>query len=339
MAEIIEKQGPDWKIAELYEKAWEIVKKNKVLWIFGAATAGLASNFNTSNFRSSDTDSLQKIFQPGNSQPDSNQLTQVLGTATNNQSFDNFLSLFSTIPPYVYAILAVEIALALIAWIFFGVLKGAWGEGLLIAGSQAGAEGKKVTIQESSETVLPHLRPLIWLKVVPALVVFLGAFGVFGLLGIGMALGPTPVKIVVGIVMIVAFLALLWVFIYLTLSQIWAQRKVIFENMEGKEALFQSYRISRKKNGAMILLGLVNAILGFMAVLIPLGIVFLLGYLFFKIGVFENGDLIPVLVVLAAPLLLASVVGLMLIGGILNAFKAAVWTLAYNKIKGKYEGK
>ena len=42
---------------------------------------------------------------------------------------------------------------------------------------------------------------------------------------------------------------------------------------------------------------------------------------------------------IGAILVIPMVIAMTLIGGIINAFKAVIWSIAYNNIRGKYDGK
>lgn len=324
----------DWQIGKLYEKAWEIIKKNKVLWIFGAAIAGIGSSYSSSNFQSDDFKFFEKIFQQDSVPTNPGQLTQVLG-ATTDSSFGQILTqLTANIPSYFYFLLSIEVLAVVGVMLFFGILKSAWTTGGLISGTYLASEGKSVTIRDSSEKTFPHLRSLIWLQIVPSLVVFGGAVLAFGILTLVITLGPTPLKIIFGLLAVVGFIALLYILVFLFFSQIWAPRKVIIDQDPAKKALFSSYKIAKKKFWAMALLALVNSILGFIVVMVPLmliGVIFALGFLGFR------GNFNPVVILPLLPIIPVFIFGFLLLSGILTAFKATVWTLAYQKIRGKYD--
>lgn len=326
-------QNPDWTISQLYEKAWELVKKNRVLWVFGMAMAGLgfgsSSNF---NFDSADLESIKKIFNaPGKEQG----AEQVWGVASSNLSL-LVSQIFSLIPPFFYIIFTLEIVILIIMWIVLSLISSAWTNASLISGIQTAFDGQTPTIRDSSERAFPKIKPLIWLQIVPVLVFIIISILVFGILGLGLALGPDFLKIIFGISLFITVILFVYAAIMLLLTQIWAPREVVLNQKSGRNALASGYKMAKKKRGAMLLLGLVNTILSGIIIGIPLMLIFglLLGRTFSFSG---NQNLGIVLLVFGGLLMLVFIFGGLIVSGILTAFKAAVWTIAYNNIKGKYD--
>ncbi len=328
---VIEK--PDWMIEELYRKAWQIVKSNKMLWVFGVAIgAGTSFNYNNS-LDKSDTEWLQKLFE-GNPQQ-GQELTHVLGTATSTT--DGMISqLFSAVPPYLWIILVLEFLLLVISGIFISLIYKSWATGALLENVDRCIKGGKAAINEASEKAFKVLKPLLWLEIIPSLILTLAS--VIGLIvfAAGIVFAPNILKVIFILLMIgfVFFLAYAW--IMLTASLIWATRKVVTENKPAKEALSLGYNIAKKKFWAILLLGLVNNIL--IVIVFGIPIVVLIGIIIGGIiaGISMKGLGIAIFII-AGLLFLALIIGLTVAGGILNAFKASVWSLAYNNIKGKYE--
>src|SRR5207253_2789838 len=103
-----------------------------------------------------------------------------------------------------------------------------------------------------------------------------------------------------------------------------------------KTALYHGYKISKRKFWSMLLLGLVNFILGMIILGLPLLLIsaIVLGGIF---GIQAGYGLGIMLTGIGVILLIAFIFGSIFLSGILTAFKATIWTIAYNNIKGKYE--
>lgn len=334
----MDSNSPDWEISKLYTRAFEVVKKNKLLWVLGLAAAGGGFNFRSgSNFGS---DSFDKIFPnstpvPG-TQPPPESFNNVLGAATSSPFLESIKNIFSSVPFYFYLLLGLEFLTLIVLSLIINIIYSAWSEGLLIQSSMDGAENKKVAIESASQKVFGKLKPLIWLQIVPGLIFTLVVIITIVVLSILFAILPGAAKAIPGILTLIAIGAGIYWALHLALIQIWAPRQVLFENKKSREAFFSGLKLSRKKFWASILLAFVNNILAIFVIGIPIAVLFGLG-----VGGFFVGKLTPALGILlaliAVPVFLAALVGFMLLSGALNSFKATVWTLAYQQIKGKYD--
>ncbi len=323
---------PDWTISELYNKSWKIVKNNPVLWIFGLAV-GAGGGLNFSNVdRIFDSDTKNSLPATPSFQNFTNGQSDVLGTS----AAAPWTSFFSQIPIGIWITLGIELVALVVFTTIVVIISSAWANGSLINGIDSALSGKKATIRESSEKSFKSLKPLAWLTFVPGIVLTLVASLVLGTLAAFTAFVPSAIKVILIIVIILLGLITLYFLIYIALSQIWALRMVVLDGKGGKEALFAGYRVAKKKTWSMIGLGLVNTIASIMVVLVPIAI---LGLLFF--GGFMLAKSVTVLstilITLAFTLGIIALVGLVLLGGIITAFKASAWTIAYKNIQGKYE--
>lgn len=329
----------DWTIGELYNQSWSLVKKHKVLWLFGMAVAAFSGGgFNFSNFSNFsglggsenkeapvdqlNLDSLDSI--PG-----------VLGSQTSALT-DTFSSLFSGVPVVVWVFLFLQIiVLVFLGW-FISLIARSWSTAGLIQAIQLGLEEKNISIKDASAKAFASIKPLALLFFIPGLLFFISFLALFGILALGFALTTGVLKVVVVVLLIFASLALIYFWIYLTLSQIWAQRQIVLDQKQWREALFSGYRISRRKKWSMLLLGLVNMIFSSFLVLIPVLILAMVG-----ISGFALKDSLPALgwslLGVAGLLVITFIFAYTLLSGILTAFKATIWTIAYHKIRGKYD--
>lgn len=335
---IPQENKPDWVIGDLYRQAWEIIKKHKVLWIFGmAAGAGVSLN----NFRSSfDNADFSKFFEKFNgTEQTGSEINNVLGSSTSYLT-QTFFHLFSSTPLSFYIILGIEFLFLIAIGIAINIIYSSWATGSLLAGIQTAIEGDKPTIKDSSEKAIRRIKPLIWLSIVPISILGLSTIGIFSILSLGLIFLEGSIKglfifllAIGGIIFIIAMFVLL-------LTQIWAQRQVIIDGKNGKDALFAGFQIVRKKFWAMLLLGIVNNVLILIVIGIPIGIIiglFAGGLFTFKHFNTDYSSLVLILVPFVITIVILFVFLAPILGGIINAFKATVWSLAYNNIKGKYD--
>lgn len=334
----MDEKKADWEISDLYSQSWQIIKKCKLLWILGVAAASGGYNFsNFSNFRSAD---FNKIFNNPNNQELPQKATQVLGAATSTPFMESIKGIFSTIPVYFYFILGAEVLILILIGLVISIIYSAWAQGMLIQATDTAADDKDPTIADSSPKVIPHLGSLVWLKVIPSLILILALVIGLAVVIFGLALGNIVIKVIFGILGIVALGAFIYWMIMLSLTQIWAPRQVVLDGKFGQAALLSSFKLVKKKFWSMILIGLVNILLTgtiMVAIILAIGVVgvilVLIGFLLGK----AVPTLIPSLVIIALVITIPILIGLILLGGIAESFKATVWTLAYRKIRGKYD--
>jgi hypothetical protein len=324
---------PDWNIPELYFKAWEVVKKNKILWVLGAAAAsGAGYNFRSSNFDSND---FQKLFSPNTSNTPE-KISQVLGASTNKPFTDAILNIFMSVPLNIYLLAGLEFLLLIILGLATYTIYQAWSQGMLIQAAATTLANKQATLAETGSKVLPKLKQLLWIFIVPSLILTLAIFVSIFILVLGTAFAPGVTKILFIILAVVAIGAAIYWAIDLSLSLIWAPREIILNHKNGWESLIAGIRITRKKIWPALLLGAANNILAFIVFLIPLLIIGALVAAGVVVGI-KSPASIPVLVVGGIFIGLPVLVGFTLLTGIMGGFKAVVWTDAYLKIKGKYD--
>lgn len=325
----------DWEISDLYQRTWRIIKQNKVLWIFGAALGGLSSsgNFNSSSdFNSED---FRKLFNQTPQQQE--QVNQVLGAST-NYFYQHIQDIFTQIPLYLYLLIGIEVFLGILFTVILLVVYKSWADASLLSATNQAGEDQKPTIASASEPAFKALKSFVWLDIVPSLVIFVVFVLSMALITSGLVFGNLPIKILSGIGIVVMIILSVYALIYLTLTLTWAKRQVIDEGKSAKLALSDGYKVAKKKYWASILLGLVNNIAAGIAFFVPI-IVFIL---LFAGGVLlatasKNPTLNILLITLGGIAMLALIIIITVLTGVTTAFKATVWTLAYKKIKGKYD--
>lgn len=337
-------RSPDWTIDELYRKSWQIVKNNRILWIFAAAIGGGFSLNSSYNFGPQDISGLQKLFE-NKSLPETDKIN-VLGVATNS-FLDTLAYIFSAVPFWFYLLFAVELIFLIIMGVFISIVYKAWANGALLANIEICINGGKASIREGSEKAFSLIRSLIILRLIPW--VFSVVASLLGLLvvliliiasGMNLFASSFPTLNGTQTIFFVIFITTLAIaaiisYIMLTLVLIWAPRIVVMEKKSVRQALVSGFKIARKKLGSMLLLGLVNSILTAFIFFLPLAVVVGIIIAGILIGI-KNEQLIVILIIFGSLFVLTLIVAFTLGTAILNAFKATVWSLAYTKIKEKY---
>lgn len=336
--EPLEKPKKDWKISELYKQSWQIIKNNKVLWLFGMAAASLFSNYNfrgsstSNNSSSGPINNLQSAYTNLSKTYSPSEIYQLTGASTNPFVL-TLQQIAHAVPITTYILLAVGILLLVLMGAVLRIAYSSWATGALISGIQTALSNQKAVIAGSSTQALPKIKPLVWLKIVPNL-----AFGLFsGLLLFLLFLGilSKAATAFFGILFFIAVIAVIVGFSFLLFAQIWAQRRVIIDNKSGQEAIFSGIKIAKKKFWPMAGLTIVNGILSFAVMFIPIlliGIVAVTGYL----NLTHNHALAINLFVIAGIVFLLFILSFVIVNGILNAFFNTVWTIAYNKIRSQF---
>ncbi len=330
------KSKKDWEISDLYSKSWQIVKNHKVTWIFGAAVAATAagsSNFNSSS--SGDSESLQKLFNGGLPEASSSaEMSKVLG-----ESINPFQQLFSEIiqriPVYYYFILAGEILFMILLAIIITIIYRAWAHASLIASVDSAYKHNKTSISQASEAGFKHFKSFIWLDIVPGIALFLISMIFFIAIVLGFMTGNTIVMILTGLIALVGGIFLIYYAILVSIGIIWGYREVAISNQNAKQAFLNGFKIAKHKKGASLVLGVINNLSITLIMMIPI---------FILIGMAISGliyygatkQISYILIGLGFTAVIILIPLLIIIGAIAQAFKAAVWTIAYDKIKGKY---
>lgn len=321
---------PDWTISELYEKAWDLLKKHKILWIFGAATA--AVSYGGSSYHSNSS-SFQNL--PSSTGSTQTSISQVLGVATSTPFSDTLVHIFTSVPITLYLLLGLAIIVLMVTYFVIILIYSAWTSAALIQSIQTASRNQRPTIEDSSLKALPAIKPLIWLNVVPILVLILAAGIYFMLTILGASLSSSFIKVLMILLIVAGAVAFIIALVYLTLALIWAARKVVLDGSKAYPALKSGFEITKRKFWSSILLGIVNLVLSFIIAL-PLGLLFesLAGGGLDSAFSHANNIFLPAI---AFIFFLAAYFVYSLVLGLLTAFKAAVWTLAYQKIRGKYD--
>lgn len=327
----------DWAIEDLYRRAWHIVKNNKVLWIFAAAigsSMGFNGSFNNSfNFDGQDYDRLQHFFQNDPSiGPDK---LSVLGAATS--SLPNLFSrLISPVNIGLLVILILEFILLMFIGLIITLTYQAFANGALLESIQTCIKGTKANITDSSNAAFGYIKRLLFIQIIPGFIAAL-AFGtgfIISILGIALSDGMIRGYFILAVIALIVISIIS--FIMLTLILIWASRIVVVEKTGALESLSKAFLLAKKKFWSSLLLGIVNSILTGILTLIPIFILFAVVIGGLLIAWQVEALRIP-LAIFSVPLFLSVIILLTVAMAVLHAFKATIWSLAYDKIKNKYD--
>ncbi len=313
-----------WSIKTFYKEAWQIVKTHKVLWLFGIA-AGTSSSLNFSDIP------FEKLFQ----QTPKSESNSVLGSST-SVIFDNLSYLFSAVPLWVYVLLALEVIILLVIMIGLAIVLQNWSTASLLLGISDAIHKRAVSIKTLSERAFLNLVSLIKITVVPFFL--LGAFFllVFVLLLLGLTIAGSAVKSLLGLLVVLATIAFLIAVLLLTMTIIWAVRFVVIDHMSPKAALSHGFTLVKAHFWLMLGLGIVNILTSMLVFVVPVAI--LIGIIALGVISLEtNRSLGGSILGIGGTLFVVFILAIQLLSGVLTAFKATVWSLAYHVVHKKHD--
>ncbi len=245
---------PDY--TKIIKASFELVKKNKWLWLFGAL-AGSTSGTNYNSFRS--------VFEnnPGKNETFYTGLNNIpeTGAEAMNEASDIFLQWVRSVPAEKWVLAVVSGVLLFI--IIFAVLLVIqnWSKGALIKGIDDSLRGKKCELKTLSENGNLYLAELIRLSLIIA-----------GFILASVILVPLSWILIYIIVQQNTFLSVIWVIagaieavilfigtIFISsFVSIYSQRLIVLNNMKAKEAFIAGVSASRKAFLTSLLMGAIN---------------------------------------------------------------------------------
>ena len=310
----------NFNFGEVLTRAWQIIWKHKVLWIFGIlASCGRSSgNFN-SNSRS--------------------------GSGGNGAGFTpphQLLPLFQWIENHVTQFIAITIAVVCVIWIIVAFLSTIGKIGLIHGTAQAeGGAGRLIFGQLFSEST-PYFWRMFGLSLIlaiPLLIVFVGLVAGIAVFAVSVSGGND--RNAIGFVAMVPVLigcVCLLIPVMFVLGMIFsqAQRAIVLEELAVMPAISRGWEVFRNNLGPIILMAIILAVIGFvvgLAIAIPILIIVVPAAFAFAIGNAQN----------STPLILAGVCFclylpvLLVANGVLTAYAESAWTLTYMRLTRKPE--
>jgi small-conductance mechanosensitive channel len=285
-------------------RAWQIIWKHKVLWIFGIlASCSGGSNYGT-NFRSS----YQRDLTP---------------------EMQNF---FNQIPQWeIWLLVAIVVAVILVL-VVLAIFLGTVGRIGLIRGTQE-AEGGRTTLIFSDlfNGSLPYFWRVFGLNLLAGLAVFI-IFSIVIVVGIFGAVITFGLGVLCLIPLICLMVPLGWL-IGVVIEQ--ANIAIVLEDLGIVQGVERGWDVFKKNLGAMIVMALILLVISLLAgFLIGLPLVAIVGPVFIAMvsgsqGVAQGGFL------LAGLCLVAWIPVAIVLNGVLQSYVKTAWTLTYMRLTGK----
>lgn len=333
-------QKDPWNIGDIYHQAFQIAKKYPVLWWFALATAaGSSANSNIRLPSDNSMSGIQELLKHTDKQS-ALPLAKVLGAAT-GPTADLFSQIFQAIPWYFYAILVFELLIAFLLVIVTSLIYQAWAQASLLQGIEASIKHEEPTMEQSSEKAFPLIKSFIWLHLVPPLGFILLSLPLFGMLVFLFVIVPGNLKILIGLLFVLAIFAWVISLLFLAMTSIWAPRKVVVDQLSAQEAFTHALSLAKMKFWKTLLYGICNNLvaIGINLLFIVGPIIVFLIAIFFGPAFFEKlpPAIMVILITVAVMLFIVWIIAMMVVEGIVTTFKAAVWSIAFHKLRRTHE--
>lgn len=310
----------NFNFGEVLGRAWQIVWKHKILWVFGI----LAScNANRGSFNFNNSMNYQE--DAGNLPP------QVLEQL--NQAVENIIP--------IIAILVAVFCLIVILSVFLGTV----GRIGLIRGTTAVEDGTEhLAFGQLFRESLPFFWRSFWLWILVGLPFFFLALLMLGLVAVGMIalftngaqdtalvglLGMLPVLLICSC--IIGLLS--WV---VSLIGQQAQNAIVVDGLGTLPSLSRGWEVFKKNLGPIFVMAIILAVIGFavgLVIAIPVLMIVFPTMMAFFIG---QGESMTPLILLGLCMLVFIPVSLV-INGIFSSYYEAAWTLTYLRLTRKPE--
>lgn len=307
----------NFNFGEVLTKAWQIIWKHKVLWVFGIL-AGCGRGSGGGNSGGGGGNSGFNIQGP-NLPP---QVTHW----------------FQMIEQNIQTFVAIAIALICVIWIITIFLNTAGKVGLIRGASLADAGEENLIFGQLFSESMPYFWRVLGLTLILALPVFIlvvgvAAFVIFAIVGVAASGSGNESLTVLGIIPLMIGCVCLLIPVMFVLRMIFrqAERAVVLEDMAVLPSISRGWEIFRANLGPIIIMAIILAILGFVAGLIisiPILLVVFPTVFAFAMG---QGETYSPLIFLGVCLCIYIPVALVL-QGIATAYVESAWTLTYMRI-------
>ena len=311
----------NFNFGEVLTRAWQIVWKHKVLWVFGIlASCGRSSgNFN-SNSRGGG----------GGNGSGANLPPQVL-------------QLLQWVEGHMAQFIAIMVAVLCVIWIIVAFLSTIGKIGLIRGTWQAEGGSEKLIFGQLFSESTPYFWRMFGLSVVlaiPSLIVFVVLFAGLILFAISASGGNNnngAIGFLASVPLLIGCICLL-IPVMFVIGMIFRQseRAIVLEELGVMPAISRGWEIFRANLGPIILMTIILAVIGFvvgLAIAIPVIIIVVPAAFAYAIGNAQNSTtliLVGVCFCLYLPVLL-------LANGILTAYAESTWTLTYMRLTHKPE--
>jgi hypothetical protein len=299
----------------ILRRAWQITWKNKALWLLGilAGCGSGGSNFNfQNNFRTGDTPG----GQPGGFPPELQRIFDRLDP--------------NTVTAVVIGLICVAILLAIIV-----TALGVIGRGGLIGGVQlANAQGR-VSFGEGWRIGLKHFWTLFIIGLAVGVITFLAA-----VLTIVPGAAFTALTFGLGGLCLLPLICVLSILaVLLGVVAYFAQIAAVVENLSVMDAVRRAWDIIKANLGSIFVLGLILFVINFVvSLVIGLPLVAIVVPAMFGVFAAASGEAPEAgnaALLIAGLCFVAYLPILLVLGGIVQAWVTAAWTLAYEQLTGR----
>ncbi len=296
-------------IGYVLTRAWQIIWKHKVLWVFGILAGCTGNGGGGNNFRSS--------FQ-----------------GEMPQQYQQFFQPFQNIPQWQVALLIGLAILVVLVLLVLAIFLSTIGRVGLIRGTQQVEGGAaSVTFGELFSGSMPYFWRVFGLGLlVGLLVLVVGAvFAVLAVAGVAVTLG-------LGLLCLIPLLCVLvpviW-FVSVIVEQ--ASIAIVLENLGIMDGLRRGWEVVRANLGTMIIMALILVLgvgtIGGIIISLPILVIVVPAVIAVALG---NGQQVPgVGLLLAGLCFIAYLPVYLLLNGILRSYVESAWTLTFMRLAGK----
>lgn len=319
---------------QILRRSWEMVKKEKIFWVFGVilSTFTYGYNFNSSNYSN-----ISEFFKNREKLPETGEkLSQVLGAATRNPT-EFFSSVISSIPATFWLALGLGLLVFIIFNLILGIFIRNWSTGALFGLANVAQKNSNLSLKYGSDYGRKTWINLFLSGLVISIMIFIPLL-------IGLIIFILPLVLINNIILQIIFGFILFIFVLLfciisifsTIWQIFAKITICTENLNFSESLKFSFKLSKKFFFDGLLMGIINQGVGCLSgcvfgcvnifILATLGSV---TFLSFKISKIFGSIFLIFAVGLGLIIILVNIV----IQGIVKAVTTTNWILFYEELR------
>ncbi len=308
----------NFNFGEVLTRAWQIIWKHKVLWIFGIlASCGRGGGGNSgsggkNNFNGSSPNLPPQVMQ-----------------------------WFQWIQEHLTQFIVITVALLCIIWMLAAFLSAIGKIGLIRGTSQAEGGAKSLIFGQLFSESTPYFWRIFGLSLILGLpiLIFVGVLAVGGLVlgisamsGSGAATGLGALTMVPLMLGCVCLLVPVIFVVGMILRQ--SERAIVLEELGVMPAISRGWEIFRANLGPIILMTIILAVIGFvvgLVIAIPILIIVIPAMIAFFAGGAQST--IPLIFMAVCFCLYLPV--LLLLNGILTAYSESAWTLTFLRLTHK----
>jgi len=308
-------------LGEILSKAWKTIWKHKILWLFGIlAGCGATTANNGGNGSGGASAAVQNSAQPGTwiDAP------SFLSPST-QRAFEEFFQMLGDVPVWVWILIALMVLIGGIILSVLFLMAGTLGTTGVIKGTSMADEVEEDGKPLSFGEVFKGLKPYYWK-------IFLFNFGYRVAAFIAVFILILPIIVIaactcgLGLFLLIPIGWFLIVMVYFTTIAMMEEDLGIFD------AIKRAWQVITKHLGSVVLMFLILGIGQLIAGLI-ISLPLLVSFIPFMINLIITGfQNLTVGFVISAVLFLGTLPLMIILGGVLNAYVLASWTLTFRRL-------